>query len=146
MLRSVSGASHWNSSLLDLERVSAIPLLTLRICCRWKSKLFCIPNKTNDWTSTIMNLLFDEHLVMIPTMDVLSQCTRILLPLKWSPHSQSHGNVIQLSPVDAHEPILEVGFWEFALTPVALEVAAKAYVAGICEKLTLHAGEPMGLV
>ena len=39
------------------------------------------------------------------------------------PDSQSHGNTIQLSPVDAHGPILEVGFWEFALTPMALEVA-----------------------
>ena len=107
-------------------------------------KVFYMPNKTNEWTSTIMDLLLDEHLVMICTMYVLSQLTRILLHLKW--FSQSHGNVIQLSPVDAHELILEVGFWEFALTPVALEVAAEAYASGICEKLTLCAGEPTGLI
>ena len=60
--------------------------------------------------------------------------------------SQNHGNAIQLSPVDAHEPIPDVGFWEFALTPVALEVAAEAYITGIYEKLTPHAGEPTGLI
>ena len=85
MFRSVSGASHWNSTILNLERVSAIPLLTPGICCRQRSKLFCMPNITNEWTSTIMDLLFDEHLAMICTMDVLSQCTRILLPLSWPP-------------------------------------------------------------
>ena len=63
------------------------------------------------------------------------------------PHdSQSHGNAIQFSPVDAHEPILKVGVWEFPLIPVALKVAPKAYIAGICKKLTLHAGEPLGLI
>ena len=41
-------------------------------------------------------------------------------------------NSIQLSPIDAHVHIPEAGFWEFALTPVVLEVAAKAYVACIC--------------
>ena len=69
-----------------------------------------------------------------------------LAPDMVPPDSQSHGNAIQLSPVDTHEPILEVGFWEFALTPVALEVASEAHVTGICEKLTLHAGEPMKLI
>ena len=62
------------------------------------------------------------------------------------PDSQSHGNTTQLSSVDVLELIPEAGFWEFALTPVALEVATKAYVAGICEKLTLCTDEPMGLM
>ena len=62
------------------------------------------------------------------------------------PDSQSHGNAIQISTVDAHDPIPEVGFWEFVLTPVVLEVAAKAYIAGICEKMTLHSGELTGLI
>ena len=62
------------------------------------------------------------------------------------PDSQSQGNAIQLSPVDTHESISEVGFQEFALAPMTLEVAAKAYIAGICEKLTFHPGEPMRLI
>ena len=69
-----------------------------------------------------------------------------LAPEMIPPDSQSHGNAIQLSPVDTHEVISEVGFWEFALTPMSLEVAAETYFTGICEKLTLHAGEPMRLV
>ena len=36
MLRSASGASHQNSSLLNLDRALAIPLLTPGICCRQK--------------------------------------------------------------------------------------------------------------
>ena len=67
-------------------------------------------------------------------------------PWNGPPDSQSHGDTIQLSPVDAHEPILEVGFCKFALTPVVLEVAAEAYITGICEKSTLHSDEPMGLI
>ena len=62
------------------------------------------------------------------------------------PDSQSHGNAIQLSPVDTHEFISEAGFWEFALTPMSLEVTAEANVTGICEKLTLRAGEPTRLL
>ena len=69
-----------------------------------------------------------------------------LAPEMVPPDSQSHSNAIQFSPVDTHGPIPEAGFWEFALTPVALEVTTKAYVTGICEKLTLYAGEPMRLV
>ena len=49
-----------------------------------------------------------------------------LAPEMVPPDSQSHGNAIQLSPVDVHDPIPEVGFWEFALTPVTLEETAKA--------------------
>ena len=60
--------------------------------------------------------------------------------------SQCHVSAIQLSAVDAHVPILEAGFLEFALTPVALEVTAKACITGFCEKMTLLAGEPIGLV
>ena len=82
MLRCVSDASHQNSSLLNLERASAIPLLTPGIYCRQMFKLFLMPNKINEWTSTIMDLLLDEHLIRICTTDMLSQCTRILLPLK----------------------------------------------------------------
>ena len=62
------------------------------------------------------------------------------------PDNQSHGNAIQISPVDTHEFISEAGFWEFALMPMTLEIAAKAYIAGICEKLALHAGESLRLV
>ena len=93
-LRSVSGVNQQNSTLLNLERASAILLSTQGTCCRQRSKLFCMPNITNEHTSTIMDLLFDEHLVMICTMDALSQCTRIPLPLSWPPDSQSHGNPI----------------------------------------------------
>ena len=52
-------------------------------------------------------------------------------PEMMSSDSQSHGNAIQISPVDTHESILEAGFWEFALTPMALEVAAEAYIASV---------------
>ena len=62
------------------------------------------------------------------------------------PDSWGHGYGVQLSPVDAHRPIPEVGLWEPTLTPVSLEVAAKAHITGISEKLTFHAGEPVGLV
>ena len=60
-----------------------------------------------------------------------------------SPDSQSHGNMIQLSQVDTHELISKVGFWEFALAPLSLEVTAEAYIAGIYEKFILSAGKPM---
>ena len=63
-----------------------------------------------------------------------------------SPDSQGRGNAMQLSPVDTYELISEVGFWEFALTPMSLEVTAEAYIAGICEMFALCAGEPMRLV
>ena len=63
-----------------------------------------------------------------------------------SPDSQGHGNAIQLSPVNTHESISEAGFWEVAQTPMALEVAAKGYVTGIHEKLTICAGEPVRLI
>ena len=74
---SASCASCQNSSLLNLERALAIPLLTPGICCRQRSTFFCMSYKTNKWTRTIMDLLLDEHLVMICTMGALSQCTRI---------------------------------------------------------------------
>ena len=60
-----------------------------------------------------------------------------------SPDSQNHGNAIQLCPVDTHEFILKVGFWVFALTTISLEVTAKAYITGICERFELCTGEPM---
>ena len=60
------------------------------------------------------------------------------------PGSYSHGDGIQLSPVDAHEPVLEVGIWD--LTPVSLKLSAKAHVTGIGEELTFCAGEPVSLV
>ena len=69
-----------------------------------------------------------------------------LAPEVMPPDSQSHGNAIQLSPVDTHELISEAGFWEFALTPMSLEVATKAYITGICEKFALCTGEPMRLI
>ena len=65
-----------------------------------------------------------------------------LIPLD----GQCHGDGIQLSPVDAHEPILEVGIWKLTLTPMSLKIAAKAYVTGISEELAFGTGEPAGLV
>ena len=62
------------------------------------------------------------------------------------PDSQSHGDGIQLSSVDAHEPVLEAGIWELTLTPVFPEVAAKTHVTGISEELTVHAGKPVRLI
>ena len=62
------------------------------------------------------------------------------------PDSQSHGDGIQLSPVDAHESVLVAGIWELALTPVSLEVAAEAHIAGIGEELTVCAGKPVRLI
>ena len=93
-----------------------------------------------------MDLLLQEQLFMIAPQMCYHSVQGSSCPWNGPPDSQSHGNAIQLSPVDAHEPIPEMVFWEFALAPVALEVAAKAYVTGICEKMTLHAGEPMGLI
>ena len=60
--------------------------------------------------------------------------------------SQSHGNTIQLSPVNTHKLISEEGFWEFTLTPMSLQVTAEAYITGICEKFALHTGEPTRLI
>ena len=82
-------------------------------------------NMAKEQTRAIMDLLLEDNLAMICMMDVLSQCTSILLPLNCPLDSQSHGDGIQLSPVDAHEPVLEAGIWELALTPVSLKVVPK---------------------
>ena len=60
--------------------------------------------------------------------------------------SQSHGDGVQVSPFDAHEPVLEAGIWELALTPVSLEVAAEAHITGISEELTVCTGKPVRLI
>ena len=85
MVGSACGARSQNCSWLNLERASATPLLTPSICHKWRSKFFCMPSMASEWTRTIMDLLLEEHLAMICRTDVLSQCTRILLPLNWSP-------------------------------------------------------------
>ena len=62
------------------------------------------------------------------------------------PDGQGHGDGIQLSPVNVHEPILEAGVWKLTLTPMPLKIATKAYVTGIGEELTFCTGEPVGLI
>ena len=62
------------------------------------------------------------------------------------PDGQSHGDSIELSPVDAHEPISEAGIQKLTLTPMFLKIATKAYVTGIGEELAFSTGEPVGLI
>ena len=54
------------------------------------------------------------------------------------PQCKGHGGHIELSPVDAHLLVPEVHGWEDTLTPVALEITAKAKVTGVSEELTIR--------
>ena len=62
------------------------------------------------------------------------------------PDGQGHGDGIQLSPVNVHEPVPEVGVWKLTLTPMPLKIATEANVTGIGGELTFCTGEPVGLV
>ena len=83
-----------------------------------------------------MVLLWVEALAMICMTDALLQWRS-----KWfafelrSPQSQSHGDCIQFTPVDAHLLVVEGLLGKGTLAPLSLKVTTEALVAGIGKQL-----------
>ena len=50
-----------------------------------------------------------------------------------SPESQSHGDHVQLMPVDTHLLVLECLLGEGTLAPLALKIATKPFIASVGE-------------
>ena len=60
--------------MIESRKGIGYPIVDPGMCCKQRSKLFCMPCIASEETSTIMDLLLEEHLAMICMMDVLSQC------------------------------------------------------------------------
>ena len=63
-----------------------------------------------------------------------------------SPQSQSHGNCIQFTPVDAHLLVIEGLLGKGALAPLTLKVTTEALVAGIGKQLHIWAAGPVCVI